>query len=320
VKQEVFVRQRETRWQQLEAILNGLDRREPTHPGEFPRLYRQLCQDLALARDRQFTEGLIDRLNRLALRGYRWLYEAQPAGRWRVLEFLESGFPRAVRAEWRLFLLLTVLFYGSGLVMLLLGRLNPDLIYSLIDPSMVASIESMYDPASRAAEAERGLDSDVMMFGFYIMNNISIAFRTFAGGILFGVGSLVIIIFNGLFLGLVDGHMIAKDMTSTFYPFVIGHSSFELTAIVLAGVAGMRLGLALVAPGAHSRGQALRDAALGTMPILYGMTGMLVIAAFIEAFWSSSRAIPDTVKYAVGTLFWILLFTYLLLGGRRRAA
>jgi len=296
VKQEIFFQQREARWQQIEAILDSLDARRPVATAEFPRLYRQLCQDLALARDRQFSDGLIDRLNRLTLRGYRRLYEPQPTGRIQAVDFLVNEFPRAVRREWRLFALLSALFYGPALIMLLLGLENPDLIYSMIDPAQVSEIETMYNPALRAAAGERTLDTDLYMFGFYIMNNIGIAFRTFAGGILFGVGSLFFVIFNGLFLGLVDAHIISGEMTSTFYPFVVGHSSFELTAIVLSGVAGMRMGLALVAPGKYSRQQALRDAALGAVPILYGVTAMLVVAAFLEAFWSSSQIVPDAMQ------------------------
>jgi uncharacterized membrane protein SpoIIM required for sporulation len=90
------------------------------------------------------------------------------------------------------------------------------------------------------------------MFGFYVYNNISIAFRTFAGGILAGIGSLLILCFNGAYLGIVAGHIINAGFTRTFFPFVIGHSGFELNAIVLSAQAGLLLGYRLFFTGGLS--------------------------------------------------------------------
>jgi uncharacterized membrane protein SpoIIM required for sporulation len=103
-----------------------------------------------------------------------------------------------------------------------------------------------------------------------------------------------------------------------FYPFVIGHGAFELTAIVLSGAAGLRLGFALLAPGRLSRGQALLTAGRESVRILYGAAGMLVIAAFLEAFWSSAALVPPPVKYGVGAFFGAVVLLYLWLGGRTR--
>ena len=176
----------------------------------------------------------------------------------------------------------------------------------------------MYDPA--ADRRPRDVVEGVSMFFFYIGNNVSVAFRTFAGGILFGIGSLLVIFFNGLLIGGLAGHAVNAGFTETFYPFVIAHGSFELTAIVLAGVAGMRMGLALVRPGALSRRAMLSQATLRSVPILYGMTVMLIIAAAIEGLWSPAQAISTQTKYAVGAALWTLVIAWLALGGRGRAA
>src|SRR5690606_2187301 len=103
----------------------------------------------------------------------------------------------------------------------------------------------------------------------------------------------------------------------TFWPFVIGHGAFELTAIAIAGGAGLKLGYGLLAPGRLTRKQSLIQSARAAMPLVYGIFFFLIIAAFIEAFWSSSSVLPISVKLTVGGVFWLLVIVYLSLGWRR---
>ena len=118
-----------------------------------------------------------------------------------------------------------------------------------MSPAQVVQFEQMYDPASEHQLRERGADSDVLMFGFYIRNNIGVGFRTFAGGIFVGLGTLFFLIYNGLLFGAVSGHISNIGYEETFRSFVAGHGPFELTAIVLAGASGFMIGMAVLAPG-----------------------------------------------------------------------
>ena len=129
---------------------------------------------------------------------------------------------------------------------------------------------------------ERQSDSDFMMFGFYIMNNISITFQLFASGLVLGLGTLFYVVVNGVFIGAASGHLINAGYQSTFFQFVIGHGSFELTALVVAGGAGFMLGHALLAPGMVGRLAALRLVAPRAVRIVMGAALMCLIAAFIE--------------------------------------
>ena len=156
-----------------------------------------------------------------------------------------------------------------------------------------------------------------MMFGYYIYNNIGIAFRTFAGGLLLGVGALVAMLFNGSFFGAAAGHLTLAGAAQPFFTFVIAHGAPELTAIFLAGGAGLRMGWAVLAPGSWRRVDALRRAAGECLPVMYGVFALLVLAAFIEAFWSSRELAPQ-IKYGVGAACWALLALYLLFAGRRQ--
>lgn len=285
----------------------------------LPHLYRRVCHHLALARERQYSTQLVGRLHRLVLLGHQQLYQQHMHGWHRLLQFVIRDFPRAVRRDAALIWLSTLLFYGAAALMFATVWLAPEWIYTLMPPDNVSQLERMYDPGAEHIGRERGSDSDVMMFGFYIYNNISIAFQTFASGLLFAVGSLFYLLFNGLFLGAAAGHLTRLEYTDTFYTFVIAHGAFELTAITFAGAAGLRLGLALLRPGRHRRVTALRLAARRSIPVVYGLTLMLVVAAFIEAFWSSMPLDP-AIKYGVGALCWLLVIAYLTLAGRDRAA
>jgi uncharacterized membrane protein SpoIIM required for sporulation len=175
-------------------------------------------------------------------------------------------------------------------------------------------MEAMYTSAD-AIEAERGSDSNFMMFGYYIYNNIGIALRTFASGLVLGVGAIFALFYNGVVLGAVSGHLTNVGLGHNFWPFVIGHGSFELTAIVLAGQAGLKLGSAPIWPGRKSRMRALRDTAHDSLGLVAGFFTMLVIAAFIEAFWSSKPLSAD-IKYMVGGGLWVCVIGYLLFAGR----
>ena len=323
MSQEEFERRHAPDWERLEELLqaSGKSSEKPGKDApEFPRLYRRVCQQLALARERQYATYIVDRLNDLVLRGHQHFYSAQAGMLTRMMQFAGGGFPRQVRAEWKIFLLAFALFYLPQLWMGWMTYHRPEMIYTVLDAQEVAQFDAMYKPDAPHIGRERGADSDVVMFGVYIKNNIGIGFQTFASGIAFGLGSIFFLVFNGVFLGGVAGYLTQLGYGETFWPFVIGHGAFEDTAIVLAGMSGLKLGLALIAPGQRTRLNALIDASRVAVRIVYGVVGMLVIAAFFEAFWSGSALIPAQVKYAVGAVLWTLVAAYFLLVGRSRAA
>jgi uncharacterized membrane protein SpoIIM required for sporulation len=175
----------------------------------------------------------------------------------------------------------------------------------------------MYNPESSHYLTPRDAGSDADMFGFYIYNNISIAFRTFGGGILAGIGSLFILCLNGVFMGAAAGYIINLGYGSTFFPFIIAHSSFELTAIVLSAQGGLLLGYRFFFTRGLSRAASLKAAGKTALPIIAGAALMLVIAASIEAFWSSRHTLPQELRYGVGAALWVLLLLYFVLAGRK---
>lgn len=321
MKQHTFEQSHQQQWNTLERWLDKIAQQESIGQEitQLPQLYRQVCQHLALARDRHYTPHLIARLNRLVLRGHQCLYQTPIRLFSQIINFIRRYFPQQVRQEWRLVSLASLLFFGPAGIVFVGIQNHPDLIYSVLTIEQIHEIEAMYDPQKERWGYNREAESDFLMFGYYIRNNISIDFQAFAGGILFGLGSLFFLLFNGIYLGGVAGHLTHMGYGVPFYAFVAGHSALELMALVLAGAAGLKLGMALIAPGRLTRLQALRCAATDSIRLIYGVAGMTLLAAVIEAFWSSNATIEPLIKYIVGNLFGIMLMSYFLLAGRYHA-
>lgn len=311
-----FVELRTAQWQAFAKGVKALEKsKRVPQLDEFPSRYRALCQDLSLARHRRYGLGITARLNDLVLAGHNALYGQRVSPLRQVARFLFVEFPREVRQTAGLFWLCTLLFFGPFLLLTLAGWIAPEWVFAVIGPDTRAQLVENFggDMIERPSAV-----SDVQMFAFYVMNNVGIDFRIFAGGMLFGLGTIFFVLYNGIVIGASFGYVIHAGVTENFIAFVIGHGSLELLAIPVAGAAGLKLAQGIIAPGRMTRSHALRVRAIEGVRLLAGAGTMTFLAAFIEGFWSASAA-PHAVKYVVGTLGWIVVIAFLALGGRRAA-
>ena len=309
-------------WTELEALLEDVRRGTraagATASGaRAATLYRCACEHLALARARAYPAYIIDRLERMTSAAHQLIYHQREFGVARLGRLVAVDFPLAVRAHRWYVAVATALFVVPTIVIGLLVYSRPELILSIVDSDTAAEFERMYSSSAQSIGRMRTASTDWMMFGYYIRNNISVAFQCFAGGLFAGVGSIFFLAVNGAFGGALAGYLTERGLSNTFFSFVATHAAFELTAIVLAGAAGMRIGHALLAPGRLTRPQALILASREVVIILYGVTALLVVAAGIEAFWSSASWLEPTLKYGVASLCWAAVFGYLIFQGRR---
>ncbi|KXU36120.1 hypothetical protein AXE65_05560 [Ventosimonas gracilis] len=327
MKQSQFESRYQSRWQQFAEQLEVLegakksqkDKKQAVKADEgFISAYRALCQQLALSTERGYSRHLIDQLQQLALRGHQQLYRHKSTLGVQLLRFVLVGFPQRVRQEWRFVLAACLLLFGSMLGMGILTYLFPSLLELLASPEQIAQFEQMYNPADPrfGKVGTREAATNWGMFAHYIENNIGIAFQTFASGVLFCIGSLFYLLFNGIYIGAIAGYLTQIGSGAPFWSFVAAHSSFELTAIAISGAAGLRLGMALLAPGRLLRGEALRLAGRSAVGLIGGATLFLLLAAFIEAYWSPTILPWLWVKYLFGIFLWLLMLAYLCLAGR----
>jgi uncharacterized membrane protein SpoIIM required for sporulation len=314
--QDEFVARRRASWQELEQLLRlgkELHRSSPTDISRTASLYRSVCADLMRARS-SYGPELVRYLDGLAARAHNLLYGTRAyrlGGLWQILA---RDFPRTLRKRWRFFALASALFY-LPFVFGIFGTLaSAEFAETILPSQMLASMESMYE---QGFDSGRDVHMDSAMAGFYVFNNVGIAFRCFATGILFGLGSLFFSIYNGLVIGVVLGWVIRAGHGLNIGTFICGHGVFELTAIVISAAAGLQMGWALVDTGGLTRLGSLRAQAKELAHLIVGAAAMLVIAAGLEGYWSPS-SMPPPVKWAAAGVFALLVCAWLGLGGVRR--
>jgi len=303
-----FQRSGEAHWKELEKAVELAER--DLDAERFLTLYRTCCEHLALAQAREFPAPLIERLSRVTARAHQIVYRQTDLGAARIARVLLREFPASVRAE-RLYLAISALLLlvpalGLGVAV----YRHPDLILTLVDRRTAAQFESMYNPSNEAIGRLRDAGGNWMMFGYYIMHNIGIGFECYVTGVAFGAGSAFYLAFNGAFGGAVAGYLASCGFAGTFFPFIAAHSAFELTAIVLCGAAGLKVGRAVLWPGRMHRVAALQLAARETSVVVFGAAVMLVIAAAIEAFFSAAAWITPTAKFICAGACWGLVAVF----------
>ncbi|MDB4614376.1 stage II sporulation protein M [bacterium] len=319
-----FVKSRQADWQRFEGMLHDTERKRiPKWTGddssEFSRLFRSICYDLSFASSQEWGTGISRYLNGLVARGHNSLYRSRPGSLKAATDFLLYEFPRLLRANRAYFYVALILSVLPGAICGFLVANDESMASRIMTGSQQAEYDYMYSEDRDEGRESFGTGMEGVMAGFYVRNNVGVAFRCFATGILCGVGTIFFLIFNSISIGSVTGYMIARGHSGKFFSFVISHGSFELTAIVISGAAGLVIGHALVHPGQLSRWDALRTRGMIAIKLALGAGAMLVVAAVIEGFWSPSGA-PPALKFFIGTGFWVLVITWLTISGRGRLA
>jgi len=287
---------------------------------DLPATYRVLSHHLALAETRNYSEGLIRYLQHLVLKYHSLLYSYRKNWFSIVWLFFYKKFQDSIRENRIYIFLASACFFIPLILTAIAVYFFPDIVYYIISIENIAEIKEMYNPDNAVLGRERADEGDWYMFGYYIYNNTSIGFRTFAAGLLMGFGTVFFLLFNAVYIGMIAGYLINIGYSETFFSFVSGHSSFELLAIALSGAAGMMLGNALINPANLKRKQALQKSAKLAMPIMQGAMSCFFIAAAIEAFWSSNKGISLELKAAIGLILWLSIILYFIYFGKNRIA
>jgi len=292
----------------------GLRLLRPNHLVRIIASYRQLAGDVARARSLGRDSVLVRRLNNIAIRAHNVLYgyhrsRTRAAGRsWLV------RFPIAVRAHAISLVLSALMTFGPSAVTYVAVQLHPDLGYDLV-PSGFLDFEPARDVSLHNIPGlARPVAASTIM-----TNNIQVTLLAFGLGMTAGLGTCLILIFNGIQLGAVAGWMTARGNSRALWGWIMPHGGTELLAIVLSGAAGFILAGALISPGNVRRSVALGHVAKDALAIILGVMGMLVVAGLIEGFVS-----PSTIGFParIGVLSITLTgwFLYLGFAGRGGAA
>ena len=321
VTAERFVARRRESWLAFGELARAVERTGLRGlPGAqippFAARYREVAADLARARTYGVDHPVIAYLERLVAAGHNALYRGHGSARPSLAHYLLRDFPAAVVQSWRHVVAAFVLFAAPAGVGYAVLRERPTLAETLTSSEMV-------DRAERAA-AERAagvgyMQMDEAMQGpaslFIMGNNIRVSFNALIGGILAGTVTVLVLVTNGLMLGVVFGLFANYGAAWHLATFIIGHGVLELTAIFIAAGAGFRIAGAIIAPGDRARRDALVLEGVVAARMIGAVVCLLVLAGTIEGMLSASGA-PPAVKWMTGGVTGVLLALYFANGAR----
>jgi uncharacterized membrane protein SpoIIM required for sporulation len=304
-----FITERSPDWQRLDAAIrggtNGLVHRSGAEISDTVRLYLQVSTDLTHARTRYADRQLERYLNDLVARARQAIYAARPGTVRGFLTFFGARYRNEVRRTAPFIVIATCL----TLVIVLLAWLwianSPEARLGLIPPEADEAIRQFNGNRSASLGPSPAITTAILV------NNVQVAFLAFAFGITLGIGTIYVLVQNGILFGVLAGAFTAAGHGAGFWSLIVPHGLLELTAIFIAAGAGMRMGWSIVDPGDRARSRALAEEAAGAVVVVLGVVPAFILAALIEGFLTGTTA-PHAVQIGVGVLvaawYWSFLF------------
>lgn len=308
-----FVKKHREDWKKLEQLVSLMDKKKKEIRGrdidQFYRLYQKSAQNLSYSQTYYPNEDVTAYLNGLVAKAHNLLYKDQVSSMRQVRRFFGMTFVKLLWEQWK-FVVAAMLLFTLGALGSFASVFNdPQHIYSILPPEIAYGV----DPDSLGS-ADGQVDSSIMSAGI-MTNNIQVAFLAFAGGVTFGLLTVYALIYNGIIVGALAALFWHHGKTYAFWAYIVPHGMIELTAIFIAGGAGLLMGYKLLVPGQLSRGYQLKVHAKRSVQLLLGTIPLFVIAGIIEGFITPA-AIPLEAKYFVAFLTVIGLIFYFLIGKR----
>jgi uncharacterized membrane protein SpoIIM required for sporulation len=300
---------RKPHWSRLEELLErtankGFESLSRFELQELSLLYRQIAADLAALREDRGSVHFARYLNQLLARAHNTIYSAHRASPAAMVDYLRHAYPRIFRQNLSYCLAAFFIFLGSAIVGAALTYHDPDFKVKILGPEMVETIER-HQMWTHSIVGIKPVASSAIM-----TNNLGVAFMSFATGITGGIGTIYMMIFNGLLIGVIGTACWFSGMSLQLWSFVAPHGVLELPAIFIAGGAGLRLAYGLLFPGFLPRGESVARAGTEAVKLLLGTIPILIIAGVIEAFVSpTGLAVP--LKFGMAASLFALLLAYL---------
>ncbi|HSZ01801.1 MAG TPA: stage II sporulation protein M [Terriglobales bacterium] len=311
-----WLEKRKPYWARLDQLVQqssrGIAALSHNELKELGLLYRQTASDLAAVRDDVGNRQLTVYLNQLLGRAHNLIYMGHKPKVNALVRFYRDAYPQAFRETLPETLLATAIVLVTAVAGWVLTLRNPAFANRLLGPHMIETIEQQHMWTDSIVTIKPLASSGIMT------NNLSVAFSMFALGITGGLGTIWMLLVNGLLLGVIGAATARAGMALQLWSFVAPHGALELPAIFIAGGAGLEIARGLLFPGLLSRRDSLEKAGGRATRLLLGTIPMLIVAGVIEGFFSPSSA-PMAMKFGLAAVLFAALMTYLFLLGRSPA-
>jgi uncharacterized membrane protein SpoIIM required for sporulation len=277
---------------------------------ELAGLYQRVSAQLSHVRSTYDDPGLILRLSRLLGEARVVIYQKRGNPLRAVVRFFSEVFPAAVWVTRRYIVVAFACFFLPAVAMGFWLANDTAVLDASVPPELQASIaESEFEDYYSSEAAQN-------FAGTVTVNNILVSFLAFSLGLVPVLGPVFILAYNGLNVGVMAAVMHHAGEGPQFWGLLTPHGLLEISSILIAGAAGLRISWAIVAPGDRTRGQALAEEGLRAVVIVVGLTLCFVVAGFIEGFVTPS-GMPTALRVGVGVAVLATFVVYVvLLGGR----
>jgi uncharacterized membrane protein SpoIIM required for sporulation len=312
-----FITSNQASWQRLEQLTSAAGgaraRLRPAEVDELVQLYQRASTHLSHARTQEADPALVARLTRLVANARGALYGTRARSFAGAARFFTTSFPAAVWHARRFVLASALLlFVPAALMGVWLAASDAAVDAAAPDALREAYVEEDFEAYYSSAPAGEFATA-------VTVNNIQVGFLAFASGIFLCVATAFILVNNGANVGQAAGLFAAAGQQSKFYGLILPHGLLELSAIVVAGGAGLAIGWAIIDPGDRTRTEALAEQGRRSAVIALGLMLAFIVAGTIEGFVTPS-GLPTSMRIAIGASVFVAFWTYVVVLGRRAAA
>lgn len=315
---ERWIQARQPSWKQLEEILDAIDKRgmkslSAASLRDLGKLYRQTSADLSSARAYHLGGRLPVYLNHLVVRAHNQVYHRQKNHLQDLFRFYWETFPKLVN-EHSLYIISAIVLFVTPLLACYF-EVRHDINFARLEVMSGHPIvpERLWQTIEKKKMWTSGMqDFSPVAASEIATNNLRVAIFGFALGVTGGLGTALVLIFNGMFIGTIFGVCQAYGLEDKLLSFVAPHAVLELSALVISSAAGLLIGKALLFPGNYRRIDSLQIASKKAAGLFAGCIPLLLIAGTIEGFISPDEGFSTASKYvlSIGTLICLIIYLF----------
>ncbi len=289
-----------------QADAGGLGQLSRAELQEAALLYRQVASDLSVLRQDATARTYAHHVNQLLARAHHIIYSGRKTNLLTAFRFLRDEYPAIFQRQFGYVMASVTITALWAIIGAAITSARPEFMRHFVGPEMIATMERHEMWTKSVVSIAPQASSAIMT------NNLSVSFMTFASGIVFGVGTVFYLSFNGLLLGVIGMACHQYGMSVLLWSFVAPHGSLELPAIFIAGGAGLRLGHGMLFPGALRWRDSVAYGGIEAAMLVSGIIPMLFIAGILEGFLDPSDVPPIWFKFTLGGMLFTLLLLWLL--------
>ena len=312
MREAAFINRNKAKWQRLEKAADGLDKLSADEAND---LYIELTDDLSYARTFYPKSNVTSYLNGVSARVHQMLHRNERTDRSRFITFWTTEVPLAM-ARTRTPLLVSFLLFA---VCMCIGMLS-----TAHDPTFVRLMlgdgyvnETIENIKSGKPMGIYGSMDEGFMFAYITVNNIKVSLIVFAVGLLTSLGPGIMLVREGIRIGSFLYFFISQGLGKVSLMTVMVHGTLELSALVIAGAAGIAMGNGILFPGTHTRMESFRRGAKLGLKVVIGLVPIFIMAGFLESF--VTRHAPVLNEWVSGgiiavsgalIIFYFLIYPY----------